>query len=165
MIMNKQGKKRKKWPPYKYWTEYLTQSPKEIYVGDCRTINHTLAKILMNRDGKKHSEKSINDFAEFLSRGRNTAIKMLWASGNERYVLGKGRIEAITSNPADRDEHLSRLGQQLDVKKIAIGHKSKGATEKQCKEFGLPGWKEISSSRQRLLRGDINIDIHLKEIE
>ena len=162
--MKGQKKNRKKWPPYKYWTEFLMQD-KEIYIGEHRTINHALASILMARDGKKHSERELSRFAEFLDRGRNKAIKMLWASGNERYVLGKGRVEAITASPTDKAEHLSRLGQQLDVKRIAVAMKSKGATENQCGQYGLPGWKEITSSRQRLLLGDSDFEGHIKKIE
>jgi len=138
---------------------------KELWVGECKTINHALASLLMLRDGKKHSKEKLNRFAEYLDGGRNKAIKDLWASGNPRYVLGKGRIEAITSNPDDLEEHLSRIGQMLDQKKIATGQKSIGATDKQCKQFGLPERKELNSSRQRLLLGDSDFDVHVKAIE
>ncbi len=161
--MKKQGKKRKKWPAYKYWTEFLMQD-KELWVGDNRTINHALAKLIMFRDGREHTEQELDRFAEYLDGGRNNAIKMLWASGNRRYVLGKGRIEAITNNPEDLEEHLSRIGQMLDQKKIATGQKSIGATKEQCKQFGLPERKEIDSSSQRLLLGDCNFDAHIKSI-
>jgi len=162
--MKKQGKKRKKWPAYKYWTEFLMQD-KEIWVGDCRTINHALAKLLTLRDGRNHTEKEIARFAEYLDGGRNKAIKDLWRSGNPRYVLGKGRIEAITNNPDDAAEHFSRRGQMLDQKIIATGQVTIGATKEQCKQFGLPERKEIESSSQRLLLGDCNFDAHIKAIE
>lgn len=157
-------KKRKKWPAYKYWTEFLRQEGK-LWIGDYRTINHALAGILMGRDNKDHSEDELNKFAEYLTAGRNKAVCMLWDSGKEVYVLGKGHIEAITNNPEDRDEHLSRIGQMLDQKKIATGRKSRGATETQCKEFGLPGFKQLNQSRQRLLLGDSEFDVHIKQIE
>ena len=156
--------KRKKWPPYKYWTEFLIQEG-SIWIGEHRTINHAFADILMKRDGKNHNENALNKFAEYLDAGRLKAINDLWESGNKRYVLGKSRIEAITNNPDDEEEHLSRLGQQLDQKTIGVGKKSRGSTEKQCKQFGLPGFKQLNQSRQRLLLGDYEFETHIKQLE
>jgi len=129
-----------------------------IWIGENQTINHALAAILMKRDGNKHNKKALKDFAEYLSRGRDMAIRILWASGNKRYVLGKGRIEAITNNPEDEEEHQSRIGQMLDQRKIAAKSKTLGATTEQCKQFGLPLGKEIKQSSQRLLLGDSDFD-------
>jgi len=155
-------KKRKKWPAYKYWTEFLRQE--DIWIGEYRTINHSLATILMERDGKNHSKEKIDKFAEYLAAGRNKAVCMLWDSGKEVYVLGKGRIEAITCNPDDKEEHLSRIGQMLDQKNIATGRKSRNATESQCKQFGLPRFKQISQSRARLLLGDSEFHVHITQL-
>ena len=154
--MKNQRKKRKKWPAYRLWIEFLMQD-KEIHVGEHRTINHALAVILISRDSKKHGEKEVNRFAEYLSAGRNKAIMKLWKSGNRRYVLGSKRIEAITANPEDETEHLARMGQMLDAKKIATSCKSLGATTEQCNQFGLPKQREIKASSQRLLLGDTDM--------
>lgn len=118
----------------------------------------------MARDSKNHSEEEIDKFAEYLAAGRNTAICMLWDSGKEVYVLGKGHIEAITSNVDDKEEHLSRIGQMLDQKKLATGRKSRGATETQCKQFGLPERKQLKQSGQRLLLGDSDFETHINAI-
>lgn len=136
-----------------------------LWISKHQTINHALSVILIKRDGDKHTKENINNFAEYLSRGRDEAIKILWASGNERYVLGKGRIEAITNNPDDRDEHLSRIGQMLDHRRIAAKSKSLGVVPEKCKQFGLPLPKELKQSSQRLLLGDSDFNIHLKNIE
>ena len=82
----------------------------------------------------------------------------LWKSGNRRYVLGSKRIEAITADREDETEHLARMGQMLDAKKIATGCKSLGATTEQCNQFGLPKQREIKASSQRLLLGDSDIE-------
>ncbi len=159
--MKEQKKKRKKWPAHKYWIEFLMQD-KELYAGEHKTINHALAVMLISRDSKKHGEKEINRFAEYLSGGRNKGIIMLWKSGNERYITGPWRIEAITANPDDKEEHLSRMGQMLDTKKIAIGHKSSSATMEQRKQFGLPGQKEIGQVKKRLLLGNVEAIVSVK---
>lgn len=137
----------------------------DLWIGACRTINHSLATILMSRDGKNHNEEEIDKFAEYLNAGRNKAICMLWDSGIEVYVLGKGRIEAITKSADDKEEHLSRIGQMLDQKKIATGRKSRGATETQCKQFGLPERKQLKQSGQRLLLGDSDFETHIRQLE
>ena len=137
----------------------------DIWVDIYRTVNHALADILLQRDEKSHTEEDVDRFAEFLTRGRNDAVKMMWASGNPRYVVGKGRIEGISKDHKYREEHLSRLGQMLDQKTIAAGQKSIGASESQCKQFGLPGFKQLNQSRQRLLLGDCEFDTHIKQLE
>ena len=162
--MPKAKMERKKWPPHKYWTEFLMQDG-SIWRKQHNTIDTALALIIMSRDGKNHSEKEIQDFAEYLSHGRNQAIDMLWASGNERYILGHGRIEAITNNPEDREEHFSRQGQMLDQRKMGARRKSYSATPKQIKQFGLPTGTEIKQSSRRLLSGNVNFDTHIKMME
>lgn len=163
----KKEKVRKSWPAYKYWTEYLMQrEPRKKWIEICRgnnqTVHHTLSIILANRDDRPYTKKQIDKWAETLATGLNQAIKMLWASGNERYVVGIGRIERITNNPFYRIEHFRRIGHMLDQRKLAAKAKSFGATLEQCREFGLPLPKELKESSKRLLLGDTDFDVHLK---
>ena len=137
----------------------------EICLGKYKTIHHALATTLTERDGKRYTEKQIDLWAKSLATGLSQAIKMLWASGNERYVTGIGRIERITNDPFYRIEHFRRIGHMLDARKWGAKSKSFGATLEQCKDYGLPLPKELKESSRRLLLGDCDFDIHLKNIE
>lgn len=158
-------KDRKHWSAKRLWKEYLKEMPEKIELNGQRTIDNVLAFILMNRTGELEGksgelkQQAIDDFGKRLSTGRLEAINDLIASGMELNVCGGQRIHRISKNPADRDEHNERLARQLDAKKIGVGKKVHHITPKLREAFGLPSIAEVTHSKQRLLLGDAQSEI------
>lgn len=161
-------KDRKHWSAKRLWKEYLKEMPEKIELNGQRTIDNVLAAILMNRTGElngksgERKQQVIDDFGKKLSTGRLAAINDLITSGIELNICGGQRIHRISKDPADRDEHNERLARQLDCKKIGVGKKVHHITPKMREIFGLPSISEVTCSRQRLLLGDAQAGVVVK---
>lgn len=166
MARKKEG--LKKWPPYKYWTEHFLQYGELWRKGHEleKTINHSLSIILLKRNSENLTEESVNTLAEYLERGRNKAIDMLWDSGLEIYVVGqKVTIEGITIDKKYRADHFKRMADMLGARHIGVGRKSTTATKDERKDYGIPTVREITHIKRHLLLGDGCSEVSIKQIE
>jgi len=135
-----------------------------IWLNGQPTINHTLAAALLYRDKKYHTKKEVDDFAEFLDRGRIKAINILWESGEEYYIVGESRIEIISSDKKYKMEHLRRAGHKLDTRKIGTSKRTIGIEDKEARPLGLPTSREIKQSVKRLQSSITDLHEHIKSL-
>lgn len=166
--MARKKKGLKKWPPWKYWTEHFIQYGELWCKGHEleKTINHSLGIVLLERNGERLTEQKVNELAEYLERGRNKAINMLWDNGLEIYVVGKkNTIDGITIDKEYREDHFKRMGDMLGWRHLGVGRKSTTATKDERKDYGIPTVREITTIKRHLLLGDSVTDVAVKQVE